>query len=208
MTKDAKETPMQGKRKRRSHDKMALEEAGNRDAATPVNSAKKTHTSQKGTGKKKKKKKQAGRTTPPTDDTQAKTPPSVGSGVKFLPVARLEKFSEAAVKKLASKTCVGNELKEREARKMVEENSNLMHVEVRNGMWPWLSDVSLASDGNIYFYRNQVNHNAISPNLSNEITNNFLNNPICADLKGKVHSRSMGTDMICFLTYNDEVSVN
>jgi hypothetical protein len=207
MTKDAKETPGGTKRKRRSNDKSALEQSGNRDAATPVNSANKTPTSQKGTGKKKKKK-LAGKTTPPAGDTQATTPPSVGSGVKFIPVAKMEKFSEAAQKKLASKTCEGNELKEREARKMVEENSNLMQVEVRNGMWPWLSEVSLDSDGNIYFYRNQVNHNAISPNLSNEITNNFLNNPLCADLKGKVHSRSMGTDMICFLTYNDEVSVN
>ena len=44
--------------------------------------------------------------------------------------------------------------------------------------------------------------------LSNEITNNFLGNPIPADLKGKVHAKDMGTDMICFLTYNNKVSVN
>ena len=120
----------------------------------------------------------------------------------------MEQFSEAAEKKFATKPCVGNELKERNARAMVEDNSNLIHLEVRNGMWPWISDVSLDDDGNIYFYRNQVNHNAISPNLSNEITNNFLGNPIRADLKGKVHGQDIRTDMICFLTYNNKVSVN
>ena len=70
-----------------------------------------------------------------------------------------------------------------------------------------MSVVSLADDDNIYFYRNQVNHNAISSNLSNEITNNFLGNPIRADLKGKVHGKDIGTDMICFLKYNNKVSV-
>jgi hypothetical protein len=91
---------------------------------------------------------------------------------------------------------------------MVEDNSNLMHVEVRNGMWPFVSDVILADDGNIKFHRNKINHNAISQNLSNEITNKYLGNPIRDDLKGKVHAKYMGTDMICFLTYNDKVSVN
>ncbi len=121
--------------------------------------------------------------------------------MKFLPNARLEKFSEAAEKKLASKPCVGNKLKEREARSMVEENSNLMHVEVRNGMFPWLSDVSLGDDGNIYFHRCQMNHNAISPDLSNKITNNFLHNPIGADLRVKVDAKDMRTKMICILTH-------
>ena len=53
-----------------------------------------------------------------------------------------------------------------------------------------------------------MNHNAISSNLSNKITNNFLDNPIRADLKGKVHSNDMGSDMTCFLTYNKDVRVN
>ncbi|MCP4748932.1 MAG: hypothetical protein GY874_22795, partial [Desulfobacteraceae bacterium] len=115
---------------------------------------------------------------------------------------------EAAKKKLASKPCVGNELKEREARAMVEDNSNLMHVKFHNGMWPFVSDVSLADDGNIKFHRNKINHNAISQNSSNGITNNYLGNPIRADLKGNVHAKDMGTDMICFLTYNNKVAVN
>ena len=150
MTKDAKKNV--GKTGKRSQDDMALDEAGNHAEATPVQSTKKRPTTQN-TSSKKKKKKQGGTGTPPTDNAQAKTPTSVGSGVKFLPNARLEKFSEAAEKNLSSKPCVGNELKEREARAMVQDNSNLMHVEVRNGIWPWLSDVSLADDGNITFHK-------------------------------------------------------
>ena len=189
---------MPKERTKRTHDNIALANAGATAEATPVQSARKSP---------KKKKRQGGKATPPTGNAKAKTPTSVGSDVKFLPNARLEKYRQAAEKKLASKPCVGNELKERKARTMVEENSNLMHMEVRNGMWPWLSDVSLADDGNIYFYRNQMNHNAISPDLSNEIANNFLGNPLRADLKGKVHAQDMGTDMACFLTHNSKVSV-
>ena len=119
----------------------------------------------------------------------------------------MDKYSDVTEKKFATKQCVGIELKERNARAMVEDNSNLIYVEVRNGMLPWLSEVS--TDGtNIHVYRNQVNHNAITPKLSNEIAYNFLSNPIHADLKGKVHGRDMGTDMLCILTYNNNVSVN
>ena len=53
-----------------------------------------------------------------------------------------------------------------------------------------------------------MNHNSITSDLANEITNNFLNNPIGADLRGKVHAKDMGSDMICFFTYNNKVSVN
>ena len=52
-----------------------------------------------------------------------------------------------------------------------------------------------------------MSHNAISSDLSNEIANNFLANPLRADLRGKVHAQDMGTDMVCFLTHNSEVSV-
>ena len=91
---------------------------------------------------------------------------------------------------------------------MVNDNSTLTHVEVHNSMWSWMSDVGLSDDSDIILYRNQMNHNDISPNLSNKITNNFLGNPIRADLKGKVHSKDMGTNMTCFLTYNNNVCVN
>ena len=91
---------------------------------------------------------------------------------------------------------------------MVKANSKLMHVKVCNGMWPFVSDVSLSEHSNISFYRTKMNHNGISSNLTNEITNNYLGNPIRADLKGKVHAKDMGSDMTCFLTYNNKVSVN
>ena len=121
--------------KKRSYDAIALDRAGNRSTVTPVQNADTKSPSQKSTIKKKKKK-EGEKNTPSTDRTQTKTPTSVGSGVKFLPNASLEKFSEAAEKKLANKPCVGNELKERQARSMVEENFNLMHVKVRNEMLP------------------------------------------------------------------------
>ena len=38
-----------------------------------------------------------------------------------------------------------------------------------------------------------------------EVTNNMLNNAINADLTGKYHQPSMGTDMEMILTYNKEV---
>ncbi len=66
--------------------------------------------------------------------------------MKFLPNERLEKYSQDTVKKLVSQPCAGYELKEREARKMIEANSNLMHVKVHNCMRPWLSDVGLSMD--------------------------------------------------------------
>ena len=98
--------------------------------------------------------------------------------------------------------------REREARNVVESNTSLMQAEVHHCMWPWLSNVGLSKDGNIYCYRNQMNHNSITSNLSNKIMNNFLGNPIGADLSGKVHAKDVGTDTLCFLTYNDKVSNN
>ena len=84
---------------------------------------------------------------------------------------------------------------------MVKKNTALMDVEVSNGMWPWLSDVGISQDAkHIIFYRNQVNHNCVSPSLANEITNNFLGNPISADLSSKVHTKDMVKDMVCLLT--------
>ena len=184
--------------RKQSRANIAVQNTGKPDAETPVKRTKK---------RKKKKTYQEEKSAHSPDNAHPKTPTSVGSGVRFLNSTKLEQYSEGVEKKFATKPCVGNELKERNARAMVEVNSNLIHLEIRNGMWPWVSDVSLADDGSIYFYRNQVNHNAISPNLSNKITNNFLGNPICTDLKGKVHEQDIGNDMICFLTYYNKVSI-
>ncbi len=161
-----------------------------------------------GASKEKKKKNQGGKDTLPTDNTKAKTPTSVGSDMKFLPNERLEKYSQDTAKKLTNQPCADLEHWERKARNIVENNSVLIHVKVRNGMWPWLSEVGLSPEGNILFCRNAMNHNSISATLSNKITYNFLDNPIDADLRGKVHTKDMVTNMICILTHNKELSVN
>ena len=41
---------------------------------------------------------------------------------------------------------------------------------------------------------------------ANEITNNFLGNPITADLTGKTHDKDMGHDIECLLVYKDKVN--
>ena len=89
----------------------------------------------------------------------------------------------------------------------IEANSTATSLEVNNSMWPYVSECSLSDDEEeIFFYRNQVNHNAVGPAIANEITNNFLNNPINADLSGKMHPRNMGGDMNCLLAWNDKVN--
>ena len=99
-------------------------------------------------------------------------------------------------------------MKKRDAIEMVAENCKEFTLDVSNLMWPWLSEVMASEDGKtIHLLRNQVNHNTMSITLSNEITNNFVGNPIGADLNGKIHDRNMGDDMICILTYNTLVSV-
>ena len=91
---------------------------------------------------------------------------------------------------------------------MVTESYKELTLEVSNLMWPWTSKVMLSKDEwMLHLLRNQVNHNTISTSLSNETTNNFLGNPIGADLNGKIHDQSMGADMKCILTYNTKVSV-
>ena len=75
-------------------------------------------------------------------------------------------------------------------------------------MWPFVSKVTLSSDSTtVHLMRIEVNHNTISPSLSNKITNNFLGNPIGANRGDKLHDPTMGTDMKCFLTYNAKVSL-
>ena len=104
----------------------------------------------------------------------------------------------------------GNEeKKEREAKKLVAEKTKDIQLTVSNSMWPFVSELKLSDDGNtVYLIRNEVNHNTISPSMSNEITNNFLGNPIEANRGDKLHDPNMGTDMKCILTYNTKVSIH
>ena len=105
----------------------------------------------------------------------------------------------------------GNEEKKgMEAKRMIAEKTKRLPLRVSNSMWPFVSELTLTKDGTttrIHLMRNEVNHNTISPSLSNEITNNFLGNPIGANRGDKLHDRTMGTDMKCILTYNANVSL-
>ena len=102
-----------------------------------------------------------------------------------------------------------NELTDTSAKRIFDTNSTELHVEINNSMWPFLSECYIERDGDkcmINFMRNQVNHNSVNQNLANEITNNFLGNPITADLTGKTHDQDMGHDIECLLAWNDKVN--
>ena len=95
-----------------------------------------------------------------------------------------------------------NELIDKSAGETRDTNSTELEVEINNSMWAFLSDCHIERDGKecmVIFMRNQVNHNHVSQNLANEITNNFLGNPITADLSDKIHGQDMGRDMECLL---------
>ena len=89
----------------------------------------------------------------------------------------------------------------------IDANSSYVHIKVGNDMWAFASDVE-CTDGQdeITFLRNQANHNSVGPSTANEITNNFLGNPINANLTGKVYGQNMGGDMQCLLTWNKKVN--
>ena len=111
--------------------------------------------------------------------------------------------------KSVSHQLIEDELTDTNAKRIFETNSMELHVEINNSMWPFTSECYVEKDGDksmIVFMRNQVNHNSISQNLANEITNNFLGNPITADLTGKTHDKDMGHDIECLLVYNDKVN--
>ena len=100
------------------------------------------------------------------------------------------------------------EQKERDAIEMVEKSCKGFKLVVSNCMWPYISELMLSKDEHtVHLIRNEVNHNTISKPLTNEITNNYADNPILADLNGKIHNRGMGDDMTCILTFNTLVSV-
>merc|ERR1712155_43635 len=109
---------------------------------------------------------------------------------------------------------VENELTENKrietvALEVISEHSSQIEVSVHNSMWPFVSECNITEHEDeevITFTRNQVNHNHVNPNLANEITNNFLGNPINADLSGKTDKKSMGNDMKCLLTCNQLVN--
>ena len=176
----------------------------------------KNQSSRSGNDAKKKKKRKAAGKDNGDPESALRTPPkrkNVGSPTKKLKVAstqkkQLEEWSEKAKESQKQFQPGSEEKKGREAKKIIAESTKQIQLVVSNGMWPFVSEVMPSSDGNaVHLMRNEVNHNTISPSLSNEITNNFLGNPIGADRGDKLHDPTMGTDMKCFLTYNEKVSL-
>ena len=127
----------------------------------------------------------------PTDKKTTTTPKLLVSGGTSLKKKDLTEYSVKAKKRQDELKPGSEEQKERDARGMVKEYCKELKFEVSNSMWPWVSEAKLSKDEQtLYLLRNQVNHNTISPSLSNKITNNFFGNPIEVDLNGKVHPRT------------------
>ena len=197
-------------------DKAALDAANNRADATPVGKRTASATTP-GSAATKRKASQSRLKTPTPKKNQKEgastsgghnvsTPSSVASNVNFMTPQKYETL--LGVKKQENKLTEVEEI-ETTALATIEANSTATSLEVNNSMWPYVSECSLSDDEEeIFFYRNQVNHNAVGPAIANEITNNFLNNPINADLSGKMHLRNMGGDMNCLLTWNDKVNAS
>ena len=148
--------------------------------------------------------------TPEKKKTSKGRPPTPKSLVASTRKQELEQYSVEA-KQSKEQFKPGNEEKKgMEAKRMIAEKTKQFPLKVSNSMWPFVSELKLVKDGEttrIHLMRNEVNHNTISPSLSNEITNNFLGNPIGANRGNKIHDRTMGTDMKCILTYNAKVSL-
>ena len=120
----------------------------------------------------------------------------------------LIKYGVDAKKNQDNRKLGNEEQKERDAIEMVEKSCKGFKLVVSNCMWPYISELMLSKDEHtVHLIRNEVNHNTISKPLANEITNNYTDNPILADLNGKIHNRGMGDDMTCILTFNTLVSV-
>ena len=141
--------------------------------------------------------------------TPKKWTPVPKSVVESLKKKDLEHYSKEAEKRQCELPPGSEEKKERDARQLVSESCKVIQLTVSNSMWPFVSELKLSDDEKtLYLIQNEVNHNTISPSLSNEITNNFLGNPIEADLNDKVYDPDMGSDMKCILTYGTKVSVH
>ena len=148
-------------------------------------------------------KEKAEKGSPSPGDKNSSTPSSVALNVRFLTPERHNKLKN--VKKHENKL---TEIEEIETKAMATINHNLscVIIQVSNDMWTFASDCECADDEEeIFFMRNQVNHNSVGPAIANEITNNFLNNPINADLTGRVYNRDMGGDVNCLLSRNKKV---
>ena len=142
--------------------------------------------------------------TPPAKKKRKKKPASTPTDKKTL-----DEWSKRAKQSYENIIPGSEEQKERDAMELVANKCKSFRLRVSNSMWAFLSEVECSKNGEkIHLRRNQVNHNTVSPSLSNEITNNFLGNPLGADLTDKIHGRNMGNDMKCLLAYNTKASLS
>ena len=140
------------------------------------------------------------------DGEHVSTPSSVASNIKFLSASKQNKLKK--MKKKENKL-TETEQTEMEAIATIDANSMVVGLDVRRDMWPFTADVDcVEGQDEIFILRNQANHNSVGPSAANEITNNFLDNPINANLTGKVYPRNMGDDMKCLLTWNEKVNAS
>ena len=78
-------------------------------------------------------------------------------------IGRMERKSKGVTETVSA----GEWRKERQGgKKIIAESTKQIELVVSNGMWPFVSEVMLSSDGNaVHLMRNEVNHNTISPSL-------------------------------------------
>ena len=171
--------------------------------ATPSTSASNAK-KQKPSGRKTPTKKQQKRS-PSSAGINAGTPSSVASGIQFFTPEKQKELKE--VKMQEQKLTEVEEI-ETKALAIINSNTKSTRLDVHRSMWAFAAECECRGDEEeIFFQRCQVNHNCVAPPIANEITNNFLGNPINADQTGKVYECSMGGDMHCLFTCNDEVNV-
>ena len=83
------------------------------------------------------------------------------------------------------------------ASRLYKESTHKDTLNLHNGIWPFLTEVSVNKDGEVVLHRTPVNHNLLSPQLALEIVNNIYKNAMKTDLTSKTHDESMGKDMHC-----------
>ena len=138
--------------------------------------------------------------------TKRNTPPSVHEKqIKFGDTEEVTRLALEATTKFSQiiQDNIHTEDEERDYRTF-RNNSQSCPLMIHNGMWPWLTDTAI-KDGKILCHRIPANHNHLIPQLTNEIKNNILKNPMQVDVKERFHAENMSHDMHCLLTYNNKV---
>ena len=139
--------------------------------------------------------------------TTTDTPPSVHSKkIKYDGTTEVHRLAQEATTKFSQRiqSNIDTEDEERDYHTF-QSSSRSCTLDVHNGMWAWLTDVSL-KNGKIICHRIPANHNHLIPKLGNEITNNILKNPMQVDVEETFHPENMSNDMHCLLTYNKQVN--